>query len=139
MFKYFRNTIIYPSWVLLIIGIIISFVDGYDYKSEWFPPETAIFMNILSVLISLIISIALALPMFLNQFSFVKQRLALSLVTWFCLPLTYLVFIIILFVRNDSQVDFFLISFLLTAFPQTILLGITFDRFRDKLNEPCLT
>jgi len=135
MFKYYRNAIIYPSLILLVIVIALSMVEGYDYKSEWITPDIVIFWNIISVCLLLVANVILALPMLLNQYAFVKNDLLFSFVAWFFLPLCYAFFIVIFLITKHPQLDFLLVVFLFAVFPQTIVLGFTFDRFRDKLHE----
>ena len=95
--QHYRNAVLYPSLVIILLSIIFSIIDNYNYKSEWLTAESVIFLSIVTAIVYSLIISALSLTIFLNKFEKVKVNNVLTALSWFLLPF---VFITIVFIHE---------------------------------------
>ena len=84
--EYYKKVSLYPSIVVLIITIIFSVIDNYNYKSEWLTAGTVIWLSILVVFVYCLVLSLLSLTIFLNTYHKVKDNGILNFLSWFLLP-----------------------------------------------------
>ena len=97
--KYYKNAVLYPSIVTIILTFIFSIIDNYDYKSEWMTADYVIFLSVVTSIIYCSIISLLSTTIFLNRFDKIKNNSILNFLTWFLLPF---VLIIVVFFHEVS-------------------------------------
>jgi hypothetical protein len=87
---YFKNTILYPSLIVIVVMVVFSRIDNYGYKSEWFTADVGIFISIITAIIYSLIIGLLSLPIFLNRIERVRKNLLLRILSWFLFPFGFI-------------------------------------------------
>lgn len=88
--RYYRNSTLYPTTLVIVVILIFSIVDNRDYKSEWLTSQLVIGMSFVTSLVySLILSI-LCLPIFLVNIEIINRNKLLTALCWFLLPMIYI-------------------------------------------------
>lgn len=125
MGKYYKIATLYPS-VLVLIGVLIfSIIENYDYKSEWLTADAVIFMSFVTAFIFCFFICLLSLTILLNKSEKIRSNKYLSFLSWFLLPGSVLIAILILEVskwisategtKNETKYTFMLcIPFLIS-------------------------
>jgi len=135
LFSYYKKAVIYPLLFVLFFCIIYSFID--NYKNEWAVAKTVILISIVSSLIFSLLMGILSLPIFLNKFKKLNKNLIWNILTWFLLPFSYAIVVIIhdLKIRIKYEFglgnDFFYL--LIMVIPFVIGLCWSFIKFRQKI------
>ena len=99
----FKNSILYPSLIMIGLMIIFSIVDNYDYKSEWFTADAWIFISIITAIIYSLIIGLLSLPIFLNKIKRIRKNLFLRILSWFLFPYGFITIVFIHEVRFNIK------------------------------------
>jgi hypothetical protein len=134
LFRYYRNAVLIPSGIMLVIMIVYSIMQNQDYVSEWFTAEGVILISIIYALIfSALISIS-SLTIFLNNIVKVKQNFFLSFFSWFLLPLGLITITWIHDIKHSLKYDqdyslIYISNFILTE-PFFVGLILSFIKFR---------
>jgi len=138
--QYFKNTILYSSLIMIVVMIIFSIVDNYDYKSEWITANFVIFTSIITaILYSLIIGL-LSLPIFLNRIERIRRNLILRILSWFLFPFGFIAIVFIHEIRfnikyNESKFENDFVYVLILNIPFIIGLIWGFLSFSNCLKE----
>src|SRR6478672_7916758 len=93
--KYYRNSTLYPAFIVMLLIIVYSILETRDYKSEWVTSEMVIDMSIVVSLIYCSISSALCLTIFLIKFKIVRNSDLLTMLSWFLLPFSFILTILV--------------------------------------------
>lgn len=134
--RYYRNAVIYPSILVVVLMTIFSIYDNSDYKSEWltagFVIETSIFF---SLIFSIIIS-GLSLTIFLNHYKKIRENLIWNVLSWFLLPFGFISLILYLDVSHSIEFqqglgNDFIYDLILTV-PFIIGLSFTFLTYTSR-------
>jgi len=94
LYQFHRNAVLFPLFAVILVTLIYSIIDNYNYESEWLTSESVIFMSIITALIYSIILSGLSLTIFLNKLDKCRTNNTLNAMTWFLLPFgLYFVFL----------------------------------------------
>ena len=108
LYKYYRNAVIYPSLLMILLTMGYSVIDNYHYESDWLTADFLIFIALgTSIGYSLIIS-GLSLTIFLNKYEKVRSNKVLNALSWFFLPFgcIAIVFVYDIYLRQKYEVGF---------------------------------
>lgn len=97
--QHYRNAVFYPSICAIVLIVILSIIDNYDYKSEWLTSSYVIFLSIVYALIYSLIIQVLSLPIFLIRYPGIRGNILFTALCWFLLPFG---FITIVFIHEVS-------------------------------------
>ena len=97
--QHYRNAVLYPSLCAIVLIVILSIIDNYDYKSEWLTSGYVIFLSIVYAFIYSLIIQVLALPIFLIRYPRIRNNTFFTALCWFLLPFG---FITIVFIHEIS-------------------------------------
>ncbi len=92
--KAYRIAAIYPALFVIVISFVYAVFENNNYKSEWLTGDS---MRLISILISFVYSLVmclLSLTIFLNNIVKWSSILIWNLLTWFLLPLGFVIIII---------------------------------------------
>lgn len=79
----------------MLFTSVYSIIDNYNYKSEWLTASSVISMQItFTFLYSLIIS-CLSLTIFLNKFEKIRSNSFWGSLSWFLLPFSFIIIVIV--------------------------------------------
>lgn len=105
LYQHYRNAVIYPSFSVVLLMIVFSTIDNYNYKSEWLTAGSVIFMSIVTgIIYSLFIS-GLSLTIFLNKHEKFRTNNTLTALTWFLLPFGCIATVFIHDIRHRLQYE----------------------------------
>jgi hypothetical protein len=93
--KAYRIAAIYPSIFVIVACFIYSVIENKNYKSEWLTGESIIFLSMLITFVFSILMCLFCLTIFLNIKEKIKTNIFLNFLSWFLLPISVIVFIII--------------------------------------------
>lgn len=136
IFKYYSKAILLPSiiaFLLAIVYVVIIFIFDKS-QSEYFGIEAAIVATLFGTFLDSVIISFLSLTIFLNNWRFVLKNKILSFLSWFLLPMIWLCYNLIRFLKfNLSDIGFFLdnIYLLINTIPYIICLVIFYTKFKE--------
>ena len=84
----YKKAVLLPAAATVVVMIIYSVTDNYNYKSEWLTADFVVSYSILISIGYLSITSLLSLSIFFIRLSAVKASKVLTLLSWFILPLT---------------------------------------------------
>lgn len=133
LFTYYRRAAIYPSLFVLFFYFIYLFLD--NYSGNWQEVKSTVVTSAISAVIYSLVMCILSLSIFLNRISKLNTNLIWNFLTWFLLPLGYLILFFIHDIRDRIYYGFgfghdFIFLFIITI-PFVIGLYTTFRRFRQ--------
>ena len=137
LFKSYRNAVIYPSLIVLLLSIIYLIV--INYNNEWEYSKSVFQMSILPLLFFALLICVLSTTIFLNKLEKLNKNLIWNILTWFLLPFIYILIILIHDIENRIKYEFEFGSgflyILITTIPYVISLCWTFIKYRQKITE----
>lgn len=86
----YKKAVIYPSFIGIIITLILFLFLNKNYKSEWLTKESVLFMAVIYLIIYCLIICILSLTIFLNQ-KIIRSIGTASFLSWFLLPITWII------------------------------------------------
>lgn len=93
--KYYQQATLLPFLITIVITSIFIVLENKSYRSEWFTPEAVIGMGILMTFLYCLMMNVLCLTIFLCKLEGVRNNRLLTFLSWFLLPLSPCIFIII--------------------------------------------
>ena len=131
LFKSYRNAVIYPSLIMLILSIIYLIIKNYN--NEWEYAKSVFQMSILPLLFFALLICLLSTKIFLNKLEKLNKNLIWNILTWFLLPFIYILIILIHDIENRIKYEFEFGSgflyILITTIPYVISLCWTFIKY----------
>ena len=86
MKKYYKKATLYPTGLSLVLALLISIVDNYDYRSEWITAELAVVLTMIPGIVLCLYCSLLNLTIFFNEFEVIRSRFLWSAMSWFLVP-----------------------------------------------------
>lgn len=135
LFNYYRNAAIYPSLFIIVFSISFAVID--NFRNEWDVVKSAIIMSVVTSVIFSLIMCLLSLPIFLNKLQKRNKKLVWNILTWFLLPLGYIITFLVYDVNVRIQFDFgfgrSFVFLLIMTVPFIVGLFSTFIRYRKDI------
>lgn len=135
--KLYKQSILYPAIIFLIIALIYSTVvcltyEGYKQGYQLYEWYERVIIGMTAALFYCIFIGVLALPIFLNKFKTVSSNSTLSALSWFFLPFSFMGLVIGKAINELIEVGSFweIINALIANTPFIIALIIAFRKYR---------
>ncbi|OMP74887.1 hypothetical protein BW716_33010 [[Flexibacter] sp. ATCC 35208] len=93
--KYYQQATLYPFLITLVITSIFTILENKNYKSEWLTADAVIMMTILYIFFYCLFLSVLCLTIFLCKFEIVRNNRLLTVLSWFLLPLSITILLVI--------------------------------------------
>ncbi len=93
--KVYRIAAIYPSIFVIVACFIYSVIENNNYKCEWLTGGAVTLLVMLITFVFSILMCLFCLTIFLNLKEKIKTNTFLNFLSWFLVPLSPLVFILI--------------------------------------------
>ena len=93
--KYYLQATLYPFLATVVITSIFVITENRHYTSEWLTGEAASIMAILSTILYCLFLNVLCLTIFLCKLEVVRNNLLLTVLSWFLLPLSPTIVIVL--------------------------------------------
>jgi hypothetical protein len=134
--RYYRNAVLFPAAIMLMILLIYAIIDNHEYVSEWFTAEGVILISFIYAIIFSVIICILSLTIFLNNYAAVRQSIILNFFSWFLLPIGLIVIMWIHDIKhciqyNVDYLDTYISNFILTV---PFLLGLILSYIKYRKN-----
>lgn len=127
--RYYLSATVLPSVLTVLLLSVNSTNENLGYESEWFTKEGAIAFDIFFAILYCLLFFILDLPILLNKIEPVRKNEIYRLLTWFLLPMGFVISSLIHEINfnakyNEEYTDF--THFLLLNTPFTIGLIWTY-------------
>jgi hypothetical protein len=86
--KYYQQATLYPFLITIALTIIYTVIENKDYKSEWLTAEAVTMMSIIYTILYCLFLNVLCLTIFLCKLEVVRNSQLLTFLSWFLLPLS---------------------------------------------------
>ena len=88
--RHYKQAVIYPFIVAMLLTTVFSIIENRNYKSEWFTASAVIEISIIWVLFYSLFICGLSLTILLNKFEKIRTNKLLVILNWFLLPCSFI-------------------------------------------------
>lgn len=132
--KYYKIATLYPSIVTVLVTVIFSIIDNYNYRSEWLTAESVLTFTVVFALGYCVLLSLLSLTIFLTRLPKIQGNNVFTFLSWFLLPLGF-VFTVIGYElnfnkQNNKAWDSDLWYIVVLNLPFTIALIVSYYQYR---------
>ncbi len=140
LIKYYKDAVLIPSLSVIVTYIIFAIfhkIFSQVYENEWLTDEAILLTSFWLVILNALLISVLSVTIFLNKYNEIKANFFLSLLSWFVIPMIWILYILIThfyyvktyshYFNSESIFVFF------NTLPYILGLLLAFIKFRRKI------
>src|SRR5262245_52042065 len=101
----YKKAVLYPSIITIVTTLLYSIADNYDYKSEWLTADDVIYLSVITAFVYSLIICLLSAGIFLNKFEIIKHSAGLNFLTWFLLPFSFIIVVLVHEINSSIKLE----------------------------------
>ncbi len=140
LIKYYKDAVLIPSLSVIVTYIIFAIfhkIFSQVYESEWLTDEAILLTSFWLVILNALLISVLSVTIFLNKYNEIKANFFLSLLSWFVIPMIWILYILITHFHYVKAYSHYFNSENIFVFFNTLpyILGLllAFIKFRRKI------